>query len=383
MNRFLTVLWKEWLDTRRDHRALTAAFAYALFGPVMVAGLIFLIASQVEDRPVSDLAIAGADNAPGLVEALERAGVEIIRDDEATPDTVRSGDADALLIIPEDYAQTYKAQRPAKLTLYADFSEPDAAQDVRDALSAHRDLVVQSRLIARGVAPTQIAPFQIQRHDVSSGGIIGTRIVDMVMYFFIFAPFFAGMGVAIDMTAGERERESLQPLLVQPARPLTLITAKWAITSLFALIGTVITVAAGTLLIDQSPLETLGVGLTFPPATQAAMFLILAPLALMVAALQILVSLSAKSFKEAQTYLTLLSFAPVMIGLYMFYADPADWATLLPVVVQMEQLRDAAFGDPIGMVGIAANFGIALAVTAASLLASAHMLKQERMLPAS
>ena len=114
MRRFLTVLGKEWMDARRDRRSVFAALFFAIFGPGMVAGMIFFMASQVEEseRPEAEVVVAGAQYAPALIEALEQAGITVKRDENAGPDLVRSKETEAVLIISKTFQDDFRASRP-------------------------------------------------------------------------------------------------------------------------------------------------------------------------------------------------------------------------------------------------------------------------------
>ena len=237
--------------------------------------------------------------------------------------------------------------------------------------------------MARGVAPSQLSPLNIQRHDVSTAGAVASGLADLIMYFFVFAPFYASMAMAMDMTVGERERDSLQPLLVQPVHAITIVMGKWSVASLFGIAGSAITVVLAAIVIDISPIEKLGTSLAFTPLIQIAMILVLIPLALMVAAIQMTIALLARNFREAQTYISLLSFAPIVLGLYTIFSDNNDISPHIPILLQIEQLNALAFGDGPPLSGIIVSVVTTAVTVAVCLCVSAYMLRRERMLHSS
>ncbi|WP_114395767.1 ABC transporter permease [Oleisolibacter albus] len=384
---FLTVFSTEFRDHGRDRRSLLAAFAYAFFGPVLVTVLLTVLAGQIKDTTPPRLAVIGAEHAPTLVSQLERRGVSIERRPAADQPVALPtlGDADAVLVIPALYAERYRRGAPAEVTLYRDElrrSSADGARTVARHLAAIGGEMAQSRLIARGVAPPLVMPIQVQEANLAGAGRGTLEIGRMLLYFFLLAPFFAGMSMAIDTTAGERERKSLQPLLAQPVDPWVLILGKWANTALFSVLGLALTVVLGLGLLRFAPLEQLGISLPLDVWTQLRVILALVPLAMAVSAVQIAVALTAKSFKEAQTYLTLLSFLPVILSFSgtLGSKDPTGPVLLAPVVGHLELLKDLVGSgtlDPGHLAGLTAG---CLLLAAAALWQATRQLTGERIL---
>lgn len=388
---FLTVFSTEFRDHGRDRRSLLAAFAYAFFGPVLVTVLLTVLAGQIKDTTPPRLAVIGAEHAPTLVSELERRGVTIERRPAAEQPAALStalptlGDADTVLVIPDNYAERYRRGAPAEVTLYRDElrrSSTDGARTVARHLAAISGEMAQSRLIARGVAPALVMPIQVQEANLAGAGRGTLEIGRMLLYFFLLAPFFAGMSMAIDTTAGERERKSLQPLLAQPVDPWVLILGKWANTALFSVLGLALTVVLGLGLLRFAPLEQLGISLPLDVWTQLRVILALVPLALAVSAVQIAVALTAKSFKEAQTYLTLLSFLPVILSFSgtLGSKDPTGPVLLAPVVGHLELLKDLVGSGALNPGHLAGLTAGCLLLLAAALWQATRQLTGERIL---
>ena len=400
-SQFLTVLSTELTDHSRDRRSVMAALAYALFGPVLLLAMFHMIASQIESRVAGDkpaiLHVIGAEHAPTLVAELERAGIEVTRRD--TPAAAAAGDtvpgsvptldgADALLVIPADYPDLYRAGEPAEVILYRDErrqSSTLAASFVARAIKAHGAEVAQTRLIARGVPAETLMPLRVVDANVAGVGGATLQMATLLLYFFVMAPFFAGMSVAIDTAAGERERKSLAPLLVQPVDPRTVILGKWLNASLFSTVGTLLTVVLGMNLLKLAPLEKLQITLPLDLVTQVQMVAVLVPLALAITAVQVTLALTAKSFKEAQTYISLMSILPVALsfGGSMGGQEPEGAILFAPVLGHIELLRGlVADGvvDPARTIGVAL---VCLAIVALALWQCTRVLKSERVLGAA
>ncbi|MFM2043871.1 MAG: hypothetical protein RLY86_2447 [Pseudomonadota bacterium] len=404
-SQFLTVLSTELKDHSRDRRSVMAALAYALFGPVLLLAMFHMIASQIESRVAGDkpaiLHVIGAANAPILVAELERAGIAVTRRDTpaATAAAAAGGDgipgavpaldgADALLLIPADYPELYRAGEPAEVILYRDErrqSSTLAASFVARAIQAHGAEVAQTRLIARGVAAETLMPLRVVDANVAGVGGMTLQMATLLLYFFVMAPFFTGMSVAIDTAAGERERKSLAPLLVQPVDPRTVILGKWLNASLFSTVGTLLTVVLGMNLLKLAPLEKLQITLPLDLVTQVQMVAVLVPLALAITAVQVTLALTAKSFKEAQTYISLMSILPVALsfGGSMGGQEPEGAILFAPVLGHIELLRGlVADGvvDPVRTLGVGLT---CFAIVALALWQCTRVLKSERVLGAA
>ncbi|WP_119680017.1 ABC transporter permease [Indioceanicola profundi] len=382
-----TVLGTEFIDHSRDRRSLFAALMYALFGPVLVLAMLTMIAKQVgNDRPVS-LAVHGAAHAPTLVAELERRDIKVERREGAAAEIPALAGADAVLVIPPDYPDRYRAGEPAELTLFRDErrdSSTLAARKVAAQIESYGSDIAHARLIARGVPAETMRPIQVIGANVAAAGAATLQIATMLLYFFVAAPFFSSMTVAIDSTAGERERKSLHPLLSQPVDPSVLILGKWANAALFGMAGTAIAVVLGMNLLHFAPLEELRVSIPLDAGTQIRMILVVLPLALAASALQIMLALLAKSFKEAQTYLTLLSFAPVVLAFSGSFGgrEPEGFMEVAPVLGQIELLRALVADGELDLGKVAVASVLCLLLAAAALWQATRQLKDEKILGA-
>ena len=316
-------------DQSRDRRSVGAAFIYALAGPLLLLAMFKLMAGAVDKEQPPKLAVYGAERAPELVAALGRSGAEIDRR-TGDPDLLARerpkdlGPATVALLIPRSFEEDLRQQRPSRLVLLRDERRRRSMSDsarVEKQLRSYAERLTGERFAARSLPATAAQPFKVEGVNVAAtaGKALGTA--RMIIIFFILAPFFTSMTAAIDSTAGERERQSLKPLLAQPVSPAALVLGKWGVSSLFGILGTAATIVLGLFLLRFAPLDALGIKLRSDFGTQAAMILLLLPLALAVAALQSLVAMLAKSFKEAQTYIQLITFAPLGVLMVGAFSD--------------------------------------------------------------
>jgi sodium transport system permease protein len=321
MRTALIVYAKEILDNVRDRRSLASALIVGpMFAPVMLAFVINLsVERSLEDvESTLDLPVLGQEHAPSLVRYLRSRNIDAADGPEsraAAIEAVKTGQHDIVLIVPEAFGEQLADTVPAKIELVSDQANTDADRDARRvqaALYAYNQELATIRLSARGVSPMVLRPLNIDEVDVStpsgrSGVMLGT-----MSYFFIFATLMGGMYLAIDATAGERERGSLEPLLSLPVTRDQLIFGKIAATCVFMAFSLVLSLLSFFVALKFMPLEQLGMTPNFGPTVVASAFLLFTPFILLGAALMTLVASFTKSYREAQTWVSVVLFAPTM-----------------------------------------------------------------------
>jgi sodium transport system permease protein len=205
--------------------------------------------------------------------------------------------------------------------------------------------------------------------------------ISVVPMFLILAAFIAGVNVAIDTTAGERERRSLEPLLVNPVSRLAIALGKWGTSSLFGLVGVTLTTLVSLVALRAASLEELGIQISISGGKILALVAIAAPVALLAAGLQMLVATFARSYKEAQTYVAILPFTAMMPTILLQFQplDTAAWMMAVPAMAQQQLLMDALGGEV--QWGFTALAGGALLVYALiAMWVTAAMLQRERII---
>ena len=321
MQTLLTVFRKEVLDNFRDRRTmLTALLMGPLFGPLLFA---FVINLSIE-RSMSDaertltLPVIGAEHAPNLMRYMESTNIEIADGPEdlaAANTAVKTGEHDVVLVVPAEFSSQLADGIPARVQVVADRANSNGereARRVRNALRAYSQQLAGSRLVARGVNPMVLQPINVDDIDVSTPSGRSGMLLGMMSYFFIFALLMGGMYLAIDSTAGERERGSLEPLLALPVTRDQLMLGKIGATCLFMSLSLALSLLAFSVAIRFMPLESLGMTPNFGPTVILSAFLLLLPFVLLGAAVMTLVASFTKSYREAQTWLSLVLMAPTL-----------------------------------------------------------------------
>lgn len=384
MNRFKAVLKKELVDSIRDRRALMVAMLPAILGPVF---MILMLSSAAETRRQTEdlpLGVIGRDHAPDLMTYLEDNGIAL-EDFEGDPKTeIQGKNINVILSVPADYAEKFADFEPVTVELFADESlekSDNALRRVNRLINAYNQNMGRYRLMLRGVSPTAVTPLNIEVRDFSTRTSRAGQILATLQLLMLMAAFFGGAGVAIDTTAGERERSSLEPLLVHPVSSLAIMGGKWITVAVYATLASLVAVVSTALTLDMISLEALGVDPKLTPSMQMAIFASLIPMAFLASSAQMLVSLFAKTFKEAQTYLGMLTLLPALPVMFTMFRDvkTAAWMYSVPIMGQQQLMTSVMRGE--GMP--ASGFAIAALVTtvAAILLfvVLTRLLRSERV----
>lgn len=391
MSTIVTVFLKEVRENFRDRRALTSSLVFGpLFGPIVFSLLIGMIVRQEQERAEErlELPVIGAEHAPNLVDFLERSGVEIAEAPEDPETAIRSQERDVILEVGAQYAEQLRSGQPAEVTLIVDKSRRESETDIRrvkSLLAAYGGQIGALRLQARGVNPMVVRAIQVSEQDLSTPQSRGALLMTMLPYFVMLSVFIGGMHLAIDTTAGERERSSLEPLLVNPSPRWQIMAGKLLATLSFALISLAITLVAFSISMRFIPLEAEGLSLTLDPSTGFMIFLLVAPVALLASALQTIVASFSKSFREAQTYLSFLMFVPMVPSLAMFVLTWKASAKLSAVPILGQNLLIERMmrgeGAPLDMVSISVVCTVAVGLVLA--LIAARLYDNERIAFAS
>jgi sodium transport system permease protein len=234
------VFRKEVTDNLRDRRSIISALMSTLIGPVLTVILVIVLGktlfTEALEKPLL-LPVVGADKAPRLMEFLQQNNVQIQPAPEDPEEAVRQGDLSLVLVVSDDYAEDFSKGRPAGLQMVVDSSRTSSMPDVeraRTLIDAYSSQIGALRLIARGVSPSITHPISTERVDVATPQSQVLVFLNMMPYFIVLVVFTGGMYVIIDATAGERERGSLEPLLINPVLRRNFVLGKLAASFLFA-----------------------------------------------------------------------------------------------------------------------------------------------------
>jgi sodium transport system permease protein len=349
----LTVLRKELRDFVRDRRTL---FLTLLVSPLLYP-MIFLGMSKLTDlrketqldKPL-ELPVVGIERAPNLMAFLASQAIVA----KAAPDDIeariRMQQVDVALVVDEHFGEDWRAGRPARLDLMTDTTRRNAdvpVARVRAALGQYEKAVGALRLLARGIDPAVAAPLNTGTRDLATVEAKRSAFMSIILPLILtMSAFIGGASLAMDTTAGERERQSLEPLLATPAARGALVSGKM----LAAVAMSVMSMLLILLSFKTSAGLVRGVAISMDVSFTAMgkLLLVLLPLMLIGNALLTCLAAGAKSMKEAQSHLVLLMLLP-MLPLYALMAypikDTALWQYAAPFLSQNQMIQKITRGD--------------------------------------
>ena len=391
MRTMLTVFFKEVLDNFRDRRTLGSALIMGpIFGPVLFAFVINLsVERSLEDMENTlDLPVIGQDHAPNLMNYLASQNINVVDGPEnldAAMEAVKTGVHDIVLVSPEEFGEQLASMIPAKIELVSDQANTDADRDsrrARSALLSYNQLLTGTRVVARGINPRSLQPLNIDEVDVSTPSGRSAMLLGMMSYFFVFAALMGGMYLAIDTTAGERERGSLEPLLSLPVTRAQLILGKIAATCLFMTLSLMLSLVAFYFSLGFMPLEQLGMTPNFGPGVVLAALAIFLPFILVGAALMTLVASFTKSYREAQTWLSVVLIAPTMpiLIVSILTLRPRIEFMFIPSLSQHLLLVDMVKNEPINALHVMISVVSTLIIGIILTWVCAHLYRREGLL---
>lgn len=387
MKRIWVIIEKETLDNLRDYRSWVTGVFWALFGPLILGGLIMLLGTTIRERVNNgvSLPVQGAEHAPNLIAFLEQQRITIEPAPADPRAAVIAGDVNVVLIIPPDYAESFAAGEPATLQLVYDSTRQTALVDitlVRNLLEGYSEYLGALRLVVRGVDPRVIRVIDIEDVDTATPQSQALVFLSMLPYFIIFAIFNGAAPVITDATAGERERGSLEPLLINPLPRGWFAVGKMLAAIPFAVANLLLTLAGFWAIFYFLPLEEiLGIALRLNLDTLTAIFLICLPIVLLACAIQTLIASFTRTTKEAGTYLPFVGLIPALPGIALaFLPVKADlWTMLIPTFGQQILINQFLRSEPILMSNVVISSALTILLTVVITWIAIKLYETERI----
>ncbi len=386
--KWLIVFLKEFRETMRDRRSLGLLVLFTLMYPVMLG---IILNTQIKratkpEREGIELAVIGSAQAPNLMAQLKQKNITVHpmgpMDEGAITELLRSRKVVALLRISDKYAENYQAMRPARVELWFDSASDNGPRqrDVEEVLHSYSSSVASARLLAHGVSPATVAPVQLQRYDTGTNAARSAGLIGTILGFLFFPAFICGLSAAVDSTAGERERRSLEVLMSQPARAWELVVGKWLAAGSLAVIGITLELFLAHAILSWLPLEEIGMSWRVTTSDLVLVCLASIPLSLFAAALQIAVAMNAKSFKEAQSVLSFVLLVPMIPGIAvsMLELKTTLWMYAVPMLSNQTLLREIAKGEDLGALPFVLTFVSSMLPALAAAAFASWRMKSER-----
>lgn len=368
------ILRKEVIDNLRDRRTLITMATSIIVGPLLLFGFIWFAEKKLQDETdlvhseAIELPVVGAEYAPNLIGWLQQNNVEILAAPKDSAKALKNKDYQMILIINEDFGDTFSSGKMASVRLLHDSSvsrlEKIDYGVVRQVIAAYSRQIGAMRLTARGVNPQIVNPIVINTSDIAPRQARGTEILTMLPYLIIIFIMVGGMYLAIDTTAGEREKGSLEPLLTQPVSRPFILLAKLGATIVFSGLTLLLILAGLAIGVEYLPIEAISFSIS--TAAVIKVFIACLPFVFLGCALMVLVASFTKSYKEAQSYIGMVMLAPSMPLMMLMLMSPVPsvnnmWIpSLSQALIIIETFKGEAI--PIHL--------IALSMTASTLFAA-------------
>jgi sodium transport system permease protein len=380
------VFRKELTDALRDRRTwMVVLVSSILAGPISLLLLSKFVASVEENVARREVFLAGGAAAPTLANFIQRMGGTVKEAPADFRELVRSGELqNAVVVVPPDFEARLRRGESIRLDVVFDDTSSRSQGPARATLGMLRAFsreLGSQRLIARGVGLQLLSPVDVEEINLAAGKSRGAQLLFLVPWLALLGAVVGAISVAIDVTAGERERGSLEPLLMNPVSTPAVVIGKWAVVAACSAAVVVLTLIGfrGAMVFISS--ESLSALMQFGAAESVLFLAMLLPFAAMIAAVNMFAATYGRSHKEAQTYASyltmLVNFAPV-IPLFLSVRD-ATWQLFVPAMAQQVVMMRALRGEAVGTVDVLVPAAMAIGITVLALGAQARLLRNERI----
>ncbi|AIS51604.1 ABC-type Na+ efflux pump, permease component [Thermoanaerobacter kivui] len=380
------VLKKELKDIFRDKKTwIVTILLPALFIPIMMY-IVIGGAESISEQKISEIKIAVLDEGNNIkfVNYLKSTGIGIVTGLQNPKESLEKGDIRAIVVIPSDFDKNIEEGKNADLTIQVDMSNmksSNAENMIRGLIKEYANNIVKQRLIAKGIDPKILDPIAIKTENIASQSkMAGSFLAFIVPMLLTLWTATGGMGAAVDLAAGEKERGTLEPLLTTSASRLSIMAGKYLAVTTMALTSAIASLlglfASFSLNKDMASLNA---DFRLSVAAIVVMFVAAFFTASIFAALELALSAYAKSFKEGQTYISPLMFIAIIPAYLVMYKMPNEIPIsyfAIPVFGTISIFKELLYGI-INMTHISIFVFSSIVYVAISIYIAALMFKQE------
>ncbi|HEL2965328.1 sodium ABC transporter permease [Stenotrophomonas maltophilia] len=387
MSTLMTVMRKELRDLSRDRRTLLLTLLFGpLLYPVLLLGMGKLAESRVRTQIEEPLQIPtiGAENAPNLVRFLAAQGLNAAPAPKDLAEAIRTQDIDVALRIGDDFGRDWAEGKPALVEVIKDSTRRAAevpSARLEAALATYNGQVGALRLMARGIDAQVARPLDVARQDLASAEAKRGMILSMLLPVLLtLTSFIGGAYLVMDATAGERERQSLEPLLATPGSRSAIVSGKIAAACVVGFVSLLLTLVAFKVSAQIAP-GNVGRQFNMNVGSMLQMLLVMLPMLLIGTSLLTFLSAAAKSMKEAQSHMTWLMLLPMLPG-YALVAYPLKsemWQYAVPFLSQNQMLLKVIRHEIITPAVWAIYLGASLGLAAVLWYAAVRRYHNERL----
>ena len=388
MSKMLTVMWKEIRDNLRDRRSLGFAL---LFGPLLMpvmffAPMVFVAANNIQTYETpTDIQVYGADLTPNLVNYLYSENFDIELAPEDFAEQLENGAIPFVLEVSETYAKRFLEGSPARLILHYDKEDAESRTQyfkVRNSLYRYSDIIRSSRMMIRGLDQRLLQPVDIVEHDISEESKAAGNIANMLVFLVVFSMMMGGFYLAVDTTAGERERNSLESLLSLAITRIQVVAGKYLAIVLFVTVSYLLPIISAALWVSYIPESSFGYADVPTVLTFIKIAILTFPLCLLIAGFLMVISAATKSSKEAQTQMSLAMIIPMAPFFAMMLTDiQLDTITgSVPILSQFLIANKIFIDSSFSLISMIPGLVTTLVVSILFFLTSVYLYRKDSML---
>lgn len=380
------VLKKELKDIFRDKKTwIVTILLPALFIPIMMY-IVIGGAESISEQKISETKIAIIDegNNAKFINYLKSTGISIVTGLQNPKESLEKGDIRAIVVIPSDFDKNIEEGRNTDLTIQVDMSNmksSNAENMIRGLIKEYANNIVKERLIAKGIDPKILDPIAIKTENIASQSkMAGSFLAFIVPMLLTLWTATGGMGAAVDLAAGEKERATLEPLLTTSASRLSIMAGKYLAVTTMALISAIASLLGlfASFALNKD-MAFLNADFRLSVAAIIVMFVAAFFTASIFAALELALSAYAKSFKEGQTYISPLMFIAIIPAYLVMYKMPNEIPIsyfAIPVFGTISVFKELLYGI-VNMTHIGIFVFSSIVYVAISIYIAALMFKQE------
>jgi sodium transport system permease protein len=386
--KYLVIFFKELKEALRDKRALALLAVFIFMYPALIGYMLNEMVKKATkpEREGIELVVIGGHQAPTLMAQLKQRNVQIKdaqdMQEEAIGELLRNRKAVGVLRLHAKYADDYQAMRPARVELWYDsaIDKGRKLDDIESVLQSYSNSIAGARLLAHGVSPVALSPVTVQKYDTGTSASRSGTVIGALLGMLFIPAFMFCVSTAVDSTAGERERRSLEVLMAQPARALDLVGGKLLAGAVLSFVGLVLEMSIAHGLLKAMPLEEIGLSWRLSHLDLGLVLLATIPMCVFASAFEIALAMNAKSFKEAQSTVSIALFLPMLpaFAVPMMELPTADWMYMVPVLSNITLLRELAKGTDVGGMAFLMTFLSAALPAAACFAFSTFRMKSEK-----
>lgn len=368
-----SVYRKELVDALRDRRTLFMVLISSVaIGPLVLMLVSSLVAGVEKRAEAREVTVQGIEHAPTLNNFLLRQTYAVKTAPAAFEQALRDSKlGDPVLVIPATFETDLARGEPPVLELVSSAANQRAQTGtgpVLRLLRAFNQEQATLRLAMRGVAVATLEVVRVEERDLADPATRAAQLATMVPFFVLMAVLYGALNAALDTTAGERERGSLEPLLMNPAPRLSIVLGKWgAVTSVGMLIAVLscLSFLPGQWLLRS---EALAAMFRFGAGEALAFIALLLPLAGALAAVLMAIAIRCKSFKEAQANTTVVLLTVSLLPLVTVFNQEgtAPWHLWVPALAQTTLMGRVLKGEHLNWNDVGTATAVCLLLTVAA-----------------